>query len=250
MKVLITGAAGTIGSVLMHGLAVKYRLLGIDCKAGEGIERMDLCAKPQQVRDMLQDVNAVIHLAWDTRESGTGLGPILHENRVMIERVYAAAHEAGVRRVILASSVHVMFGHLFSSLPLDLTKLESLPLFATGERLGTNLYPHPLGTYGAAKVYGEMIGRVYAARGITTLAVRFGNVALNDIPAEPPFWLSHRDCVQFLDKCLTATNVPTFSPLYAVSNNVWNPFDLAEARTSIGFAPQDGTSELLPSCPL
>lgn len=234
MNTLITGASGVIGRVLMDGLPAKYTVTGIDKVPSAGVEVLDIGEK-EKLRKVLRGVDTVIHLAWDVQEAGTSLSGPVPGNKAMGETMYALSLEQGVQRFVLASSVHVSLGHVGYRHP-GIVKNHAI-LHATSIKIGDEVFP--LGVYGASKAYLEALGKAYSAQGLQVIAVRFGNVTRDDGFGEYPFWLSHADCCQFIERCIDATNLAPYSVFFAISDNPCNPFDLFDARRQLGYAPQD-----------
>lgn len=235
MKILITGASGTIGKVLMKCLTEKHDVLGVDKVPSENVKVIDIVNEQSRVYDFLEGVDTVIHLAWDVREAGTSLDISIPENKVMGEIMYAFSLERKVKRFILASSVHVSFGHINYRHPGIVENHEILH----EKKMTTRDEVFPLGTYGASKVYLEALGRAYSEKGLQVIAVRFGNVTDDDNFGEYPFWLSHKDCCHFIERCIEAEGLTKFSTFFAISDNPCNPFDLSDARTQLGYNPKD-----------
>jgi len=110
-KILITGAAGDVGSHLRRELAGRYalRLSDIrpvaDLSPEEEYVRGD-CASLRDMLRVTQGVDAVVHLggfsvegSWET---------ILRANIVGTYQVFEAAHRNGVRRLVFATSNHAV----------------------------------------------------------------------------------------------------------------------------------------------
>lgn len=235
MKVLITGASGTIGSILLECLSEKYDVVGIDKVPSGNAATLDIVNEQERLRELLKGADVVIHLAWDVKESGAALGAPATENKTMGEIMYALSSEEKVSKFILASSVHVSLGHIGYRHPGivgDHKALHAKKITARDELF-------PTGVYGASKAYLEALGKAYSAKGLRVIAARFGNVTRDDGFGEYPFWLSHRDCCQFIEKCVEAENLPPFSVFFAISDNPCNPFDLSDARLRLGYEPKD-----------
>lgn len=249
MRIGITGAAGTIGSVLMRYLGERYEVVGIDRNDTPDVIPLDMVKEPERIAEVFKGVDVIVHLAWDTREAGAALSPVLPENKTMAETVLDAAYHRKIPRVILASSVHAAFGFVFAA-PGGWSDDRRTGAFIDGPETHARLHRaprvrvadgfYPLGVYGASKVYMEALGSAYAARGLRVIAVRFGNVRRDDSHGEYPFWLSHRDCGQFIERCMSVEDAPPLLTLFAVSDNTRNPFDINDARAMLGYDPQDG----------
>ena len=138
MKVVVTGANGTIGKVVVPGISKET---GIEVIATD--LPTDL-SEYQNVEHLVLGVDAVVHLAWETKTDNYLSENINPLNNLMAFNVYKAAIESGVRRVIMASSVHA-----------DSFSLSDNELIA-------DRVPTPDSPYGASKVFVEALGRYYA----------------------------------------------------------------------------------------
>lgn len=235
MKILITGASGTIGSVLMKYLSEKHEVTGIDKVSSENVLTLDITNEQQRLRELLKNIDVVIHLAWGVKEAGIALDASVAENKMMGEIMYALSLEQQVKKFILASSVHVSFGHINYRHPGIVEDHNILHK----KKITTQDDYFPLGIYGASKVYLEILGKAYGEKGLQVVAVRFGNVTDDNSFGEYPFWLSHRDCCQFIGKCVEVNNLPKYSVFFAISNNHCNPFDLSNAQSLLEYEPKD-----------
>jgi len=228
-RVLLTGAAGEIGRVVrpaLRGAAGRLRLLDRRPMepAGEGEELMqgDLL-DPALADAAARDADVLIHLAGIPRETGGTPEEILATNVVATHTLFEAARRHGVRRIVFASSNHTIGFH-----PAD-------------RMVGTEEPARPSGFYGASKVYGEALGRLYADKyGLDAACLRIG--AFRERPGnarELGGWISHGDMARLARCCVDA---PPFGFLvvYGVSANrraLWG--NDAEARARIGYAPRD-----------
>lgn len=217
MKVLISGSGGRIGQLLVRGLAHQVTEFDLpECDA----RSLDRFAEAATGHD------ALVHLAWNTESENAYNGAIDADNVLMAFNAYRAAQRSGVRRVVMASSVHA-----------DRVSGPSEGL------LVASCVPTPDSPYGASKVFVEALGRHFADRGLEVVAVRFGGVdrhaSVRDFPDRGPpnpEWLSHADCVALVDACLTAPEVPGgYAVLYAVSDNPGRVHDLTNP---FGWLPQ------------
>jgi len=235
MKILITGASGTIGNILIECLSEKYDVIGIDKIPSDNVVTLDIVNEQEKLRRLLKDIDVVVHLAWDVKEAGTSLGAPVVENKTMGEIMYALSLEQKVKKFILASSVHASLGHIGYRHPgivEDHKVLHTKKITIQDEFF-------PSGIYGASKVYLEALGKAYSEKGLQVISVRFGNVTRDDSFGEYPFWLSHRDCYHFIDRCIETKNLPRYSVFFAISDNSCNPFDLSDAQSRLRYESKD-----------
>jgi uronate dehydrogenase len=228
-RVLITGAAGRIGRALRAGLRGGYptlRLVDVApqeaADAGEEVITLDLNDR-LATEAAMQEVDAVIHLAAISHE--TGFDDILAGNITTTYAVFDAARRTGVRRVVFASSHHVV------------------GLYPRGETVGPDDPVRPDSFYAVSKVFGEALGRLYAEKyGLEVVCLRFGSVS--ERPSrrrQLSIWLSPRDCLQLVRCCLDAPAVG-FTVVYGVSANSRSWWQ-NEAAARLGYRPQDNAEE-------
>jgi len=223
-KILITGAAGDVGSHLRRELAGRYalRLSDIrpvaDLSAEEEFIRGD-CASLRDMLRVTRDVDAVVHLGgfsveghWDT---------ILRANIAGAYNVFEAAHRNGVRRLVFASSNH------------------AVGFYDRDETIDHRVYPKPDSRYGVSKVFGEALGSLYAHKyGMEVVCVRIGNV--NPRPMDKrrlSIWLSPRDLAQLVSIAIDRPGI-RFEIVYGVSGNRRSWYDNANAER-LGYSPLD-----------
>jgi uronate dehydrogenase len=227
-RLLLTGAAGGLGKVLRQRLkpyAEAMRLSDIapmgDALEGEEIVPCNLADKAAVDR-IVRGCDAIVHLGGVSVERP--FEEILEANIKGVFHIYEGARRHGVKRVVFASSNHVVGFH------------------KQGEVLDADCPKRPDGYYGLSKSYGEDLSRFYFDRyGIETACLRIGS----SFP-EPRdrrmlvTWLSYRDLTELVRCCLFA---PTLGHtiVYGVSNNRDKWWDNSRAG-HIGYQPQD-TSE-------
>lgn len=230
-KVLITGAAGRIGTFLTGHLAGLYELVLTDIRPsaephGCAFIQADI-TEPESMRTLCRDVDIVIHLAADYHADAPWES-LLPRNVIGTYNVFEAAHQAGCQRVIFASSIHAVLGY-----PADLEVRASMPV-------------RPPDLYGATKAWGEALARFYADRkGLSVICLRFGWViertrvrCYADHP-EVDTMLTHEDMGMLVVAGIEARDELRFGIFHGISNNRRKRFDIGEARDQLGYAPRD-----------
>src|SRR5215204_1721539 len=145
--VLLTGAAGRIGTAFReaHGEQYRFRLADLDADVladtpgtDHEVVRLDI-ADADACREACAGIDTVVHLAADPSPEADWESSLLPNNVRGTVNIFRAAHEAGCRRVVFASSVHAFIG------------------YPPGETLADDASPRPVNLYGASKVFGEAV---------------------------------------------------------------------------------------------
>jgi uronate dehydrogenase len=246
--VLITGAAGNLGAKLRRQWQDRYllRLLDRDPHGDADILAADLSRWESKWVEMFRGADVVVHLAADPTAQQTWTN-LIGPNVDALIHVFEAAAQAGVKRLLYASSNHVLGGYKDDPEPAMLTTdTPSRP----GARYVVEGEARDSTAYGSAKLFGERLGRCYVdARGLSVLAIRFGWVRpgdnrSQDIPADREawfrlMWLSNRDYLQLMDCCLNADPALRFAILHGMSDNTGMRWDLESTRRLVGYRPLD-----------
>ena len=224
-RILITGAAGGIGSVLRAGLRNAYPLIRLSDKrplsepsSGEECVVADL-GDFDAIRSIVDGMDCVVHLGGVPREGDWAA--ILEANIVGTRNMFEAARLGGIKRVVFASSNHVI-GYYRSS-----------------RKVGIDELPRPDSRYGVSKVFGEAIGQLYADKhGMSVAALRIGSFREKPEDARQlSTWISPRDMVQLVRCAIDAPDY-NFLVLYGVSNNTRGRW-LNPAAKFINYRPKD-----------
>jgi uronate dehydrogenase len=224
-NILITGAAGALGSVLRESLRPYAKTLTLSDRASLGERRenevhheCDL-ANPDAVSAMMKDVDVVIHLGGAPRENTFQV--ILDSNIVGSYNIYEAARRHGVKRVIYASSVH------------------AIGFYECTQTIDANVPQRPDSLYGVSKTFVENLSRYYYDKfGLESVCVRIGSCFPKPVDRRMlATWLSYDD---FSRLCVRALMTPSVGHMivYGNSDNSANFWDNTEAAY-LGYRPQD-----------
>ena len=242
-KVLITGMSGLIGGLLRRHLESvgEYELSALNRRPVEGVEcfQADI-ADLEAIKPSFEGVDVVVHLAahlgspdWERNLSANIIG---------VYNVYEAARLAGVKRVVFGSSGATTNG-IEQMVPYDAIAAGRYDEVPDEFPRVTHEAVWPSGIYGATKVWGEAVGRHFSDDyGLSVLCVRIGRVNKTDRPdgtVDFSRYLSHRDVVQVLQRCIDAPDDLKYDIFFATSNNKWGYRDLEHPRKVLGYVPQD-----------
>ena len=230
MRVLVTGAAGSLGRVLTVGLADRgHDVAGLDLHPEpEGFDgpwfTID-CADPDAVSEVFAVARpaAVVHLAGHPDE--TNLPDSLHSHMVT-----TAASWTRCSSTTCAAS----------STPPPTTRSAGTP---RSDLLTDEVPPRPDTFYGVAKVAAEALLSLYADRhGIDAISCRIGTCQPQPETARHlATWLSFDDWVRLVEACLTAP-APGYAVLYGISANTRAWWDLEPGR-QLGYRPLDDAED-------
>ncbi|MBV9578206.1 MAG: NAD(P)-dependent oxidoreductase [Chloroflexi bacterium] len=258
-RVLLTGATGYIASQLLPIFRERYDLRLLDVRTSDaqgqpvaGAQLANLLTDaPETLQPHFADVDAVVHLGY-FRPPGmtvTGEGKSYLDERPnvdMAERVYRFALDAGVRRVVFASSNHAA------------DWWEPLIHARRVDGIGPKDLPRSDNYYGWAKIAYEALGWMYACgafgRKLQVVQLRIGapreidaaqfEGRLSEYKRDLGAYLSAGDLQQLAVRSIECGpledewGVP-FQIFYGVSNNTRSFWSITNARQVIGYAPDD-----------
>lgn len=243
-RLLVTGAGGLVGSVLWAGLGDGYDLSGIDLRRvpDPRVQRGSTASLRRAVK-AFEGMDAVVDLA-ATPAVSTPWEEVYGNNVPASWNALEAARQAGVRRVVVASSNNVTAGYERDEPYASVVAGHYRGLAPGGFRRLTTADPvRPNGAYAVGKALTEAAARYYADTfGLSVICLRIGTVNRDDQPSNARHhatWLSHRDLVQLVDRCLRAPADLGFAVFYGVSDNTWRIWDITDAQESVGYAPRD-----------
>jgi uronate dehydrogenase len=222
-RVLLTGAAGGIGTGLRKLLKPIYRELRLsdvatpaDLRPDEPFVAADL-ARIEEVEKAVDGVEGVIHLgghsvegSWDT---------ILQANIIGCYNLFEAARRKGVKRVVFASSNH------------------AIGFYPRTQPIGPDVTVRPDSRYGVSKAFGEALGALYADKhGMRVLCLRIGNYG--DRPVDKrrlSIWISPEDLAQLVRIGLEHPEL-RYEIFYGASRNERGWWDNSRAH-AFGYRP-------------
>ena len=226
MRVLYTGGTGRMGVVIREGLQGSYEDVCLYARHAPTVlhDREYVVLGTLGDLDLLteaaRDVDVIVHLGGIADESS--FDDILESNIVGTRNVYEAAKVAGVRRVVYASSNHVIGFH-----PVQQTLDPQAPM-------------RPDTLYGLSKAYGELMGQLYHDKwGVESVCLRIGSFRPEpEDRRQLSTWLSHRDGISLFHRSIVAQDIG-FLTAYGVSANTHSWWDNGAAAAALGYEPLD-----------
>jgi len=259
--VLVTGAAGHVGQAFRrfygdpaesgYRLRLTDRVAEIPASSGQEVVVAEL-TDYDAVLAAMACVDAVVHLAADTRGAAPWTS-VLPNNIEATYHVFEAAREAGVGKVVYASTHHVCGYALGEDGACGTPGLPTAPI-------------RPDSLYAVSKAFAEALGRHYVDRfGMSVICLRIGSCHGGDeVECQRPrarrmresgagfpyggrehagIWISNRDMAQLIHRSLEAD--VAYGIYYGASGNTPPVLDVSLAREELGYVPQDDVGELL-----
>lgn len=240
-KVLVTGAAGRIGSYFAAHAAGRYELT---LMVHPDADAADLSAHGRVVRARLGDLeqlkehfagqDTIVHLAANPAPDATW-DSVQRDNITGTYHAFVAAESAGCRRVVYASSVHAVSG------------------YAAERQVHADEPVNPGDLYGVSKCFGEAMGRYLAVqRELSVICIRIGTFLPRESAEDPQrtplvdVFVSRRDLHQLIERCIDNEDL-RFAIVHGLSNNRFHRMDVTEAKELVGYEPVDDLSERNPA---
>jgi len=205
-KVLVTGAAGGIGTRLRKLLPAVYKSIRWSDMRDLPDRRNDEEFVPADLTDLkaveraVEGCEGIVHLGGVSVERPWE--EILPANLIGCYHLFEAARRQRAERVVFASSNH------------------AIGFYPRTRRIGVDHMVRPDGYYGVSKAFGEAIGALYAYKhGLRVTSLRIGN--FGDAPLDVrrlSIWLKPEDLVQL---CCIGLEHPDihFEVFYGASYN-------------------------------
>ncbi|WP_018699336.1 NAD-dependent epimerase/dehydratase family protein [Amorphus coralli] len=224
-RILITGAAGSLGTQLRRGLAPLADTLRLadrveieDVQPHEEAMVFDLADEAATI-EATRDVDAIVHMGGAAVERPWQ--DVLDSSIRGSYHIYEGARKHGVKRIAYASSVHAIGFHKLT------------------DHIDAQTPTRPDTLYGVSKCFVESLSSLYWDKfGIETVCVRIFSCFPE--PADRRHlwsWLSFDDCVRLFSSALTAPSVG-HTIVFGMSDNTVKPVDNSLAG-HLGFQPQD-----------
>ena len=190
-KIVLTGAAGRLGSYLREPLLkLAQELVSSDIveeignlHPNETYVSADLSDLPAMI-ELLKGADLVVHFGAIGDEAP--FDEILQANIVGAYNIWEAAYQNGVKRVVYASSIHAVGMHKKTDF------------------IGTDVPHRPDTYYGLAKCFAEDLASLYwDKRGLESVCMRILSCAQVSNPRAVGSWLSYDDLIQLVEKSIT-----------------------------------------------
>jgi uronate dehydrogenase len=226
-RILITGAAGRLGSQLRSGLAPLAKTIRVADRVPLGPlgpheeEAIFDLADMEATIAATQGCDAIVHFGgaptenpWQTIVDATICGSY---------HIYEGARKHGVKRVVYASSVHAIGFH------------------EIGAQISVDAPPRPDCLYGVGKTFVESLSRLYWDKyAIETACLRIFSSFPEPVDRRMLWsWLSFADCVRLVEAALSAPFVG-HTIAFGTSDNRVKAVDNSGAA-HLGYQPQDNT---------
>lgn len=241
-KVLLIGGTGRIGPGIVEEYLNNYKqyydlILGYHSKKPKydklKFVKIDI-KNINSLKKAMRGIYAVVNLAANSDPNENNFERILNPNIIGAYNVFEAARKTRVKRVIFASSVHAIKGYPHDHL------------------VSSKEVPMPLNLYGASKVFGEALCKVFSTKyGMSCLAIRIGAYVSNDrkkiicfTRKDYDYAISQRDMGQLVHRCIMAPKSVKYAILSGISNNEHKRMELKFTKKLIGYKPQDDEFEV------
>lgn len=255
-QVAITGAAGSVGEQAVMALD-SHDLTALDSDPidADGVHDVeyDVTNDPGKLTSILEGRDVVIHLAAKPNRPIDAWDDALDVNIDGTKRVYEASVDAGVDRVVFASSNHAV--QMYN---LEKPERPGTMTLDTARTVRPGDPTRPDSFYGVSKVAGEAIGNFYADRyEIETVNFRIGWLLTEEELREKQslseerakyaraMWLSPRDCRNAFRRVVDASLPESPLTLNLTSRNQGRYLSQTETLRAIGYEPRDDSVAVL-----
>jgi nucleoside-diphosphate-sugar epimerase len=236
--VLVTGSAGAVGQPVCSELVARgRRVRGLDRVPTPGLADAVVAdvADAEAVRAACRDVDAVVHLA--AKPDDAPFAELVGPNVTGVFNVLAAAREARVRRVVLASTLQVIWERASPDRDRPLGPDEA----------------SPANHYALTKLWAEQMGEMYArCYDMSVVALRITWMVRNAAEARKmralrrfDIYVSQRDTARAFAAAVEAPAI-RFAVAYVSGPDGGAQYDLEPGRRLLGWEPRDRWPEGAP----
>ncbi|MCF3936469.1 NAD(P)-dependent oxidoreductase [Acuticoccus sp. M5D2P5] len=223
-KIVMTGAGGGVAKMLRPLLVQHYDVVLSDITdapgdlvAGETWVKADLTDRAA-VGALLEGAYGLVHLGGQSVEADWER--VHAPNIEGLWNVFEACREAGVERVIFASSNH------------------AVGFYPRVRKIGVYEPVRPDGIYGLSKAFGEAMGSLYADKhGLRVMSIRIGNIGYEPLDHRRlSIWMHPDDLMQMIQIGLEHPDIH-HAIVYGASHNERAWWDNATAF-ALGYEPK------------
>ena len=244
--ILVTGMSGLIGKAVREELEGDYELRALNRSAVEGVDcvRADI-SDFDAIRSAFDGIDTVVHMAAIAHGS-PDWDQLLPFNVIGTYNVFEAAKQAGVKRVIYASSGATISGYAATE-PYKALEEGRYGDAPSWEKITHEHATRPRGIYGCTKVWAESLARHYSDTAeMSMIGLRIGAVNEEDRPQQTrqkSVWCSQGDVARMVRTCVEASSDIKFDIFFVVSNNQYSYRDMSHAKEILGYEPQNSADD-------
>ncbi len=245
--ILVTGMSGLIGGAVRRQLKDTYPLRALNRRNVTGVKTVQAdIADFEAIRPAFDSVDTVVHLAAVVAMDAS-MEQYADVNLTGTYNVFEAAKQAGVRRIVYASSGATISGWETEEPYTALAEGRYDDVPQSWPKITVQSPVNPKGIYGTSKVWGEALARHYVTTSeMSIICLRIGMVREEDRPLTSrdfSVWCSQRDIASMVQLCIESVPDLRFDVLFVESRNRWSYRDVERSQDVIGFVPQDAAED-------
>ena len=235
-NILLTGAAGSIGTSLRNQLSKKYNFRCLDIKKTKNEKEVVVAniTNFKAVLSSMDGIDAVVHLAANPNDTQSW-NDVYHDGIGGTFNVFEAARQAGIKKIIYASSIQVNGKRTRRQARITSTDQPAQP---------DNLYA-------VGKLASETLARFFSKKyDMSIICLRIGFFLM-----DPPFpqtihddilksWCCPEDLAQLVSNCLETDDLG-FQVFYGVSNNSRSIWNIKNARKLVNYQPKYNAEDII-----
>jgi nucleoside-diphosphate-sugar epimerase len=246
MKIVIIGGAGTVGKILTEGLVKNHEVIVMDRQPIENREaeyiEVDATILPELMAKVPKADVLINLLNTETSYAIEEVETFEHMTDIFLKATYYilfTANKKQIPKVIFASTNHVT----------DYYEKEGKSLL--GREITVNDVPRSKGLYGVLKYASEQVGFLFSSEeAISVINIRIGSVPKDvtkkDIEANDRLkktLLTDTDLIGLFSAAIESDLA--FGTYYGVSDNPGKPWDMANAKSELGYRSHEDTTDIL-----